>query len=117
MRRENQNVNFDVPVEYCGQGVGVSSHVVIAATGKAYVLGTINDGNGNSIGSFELADDRTKLYVNFRDTSGLKHETIVNVLEKIRSNVEFALTDILEAEDDGQQAEAATSEDSAPAEE
>ena len=102
MKKANGNVSFNIPTEYCGQGVGVSSQVSIATGGSAYICSTITDGNDKNIGTFELSDDREKAYLNLRDVKDMKRRTLVNILGKLKETVEFALADQLEAEDDGQ---------------
>lgn len=101
MQRSNANVSFDIPVEYCGQGVSVESAVRIESNGKAYVRTIIKDGTNSQIGTFELSDERKKVYLDLREVDKMKRRTLVNVIAKLKETLECALSDQLTAESDG----------------
>lgn len=100
MQRANRNENFDIPVEYCGQGVSVESAVRIESNGKAYVRTIIKDGTNSQIGIFELSDERKKVYLDLREVDKMKRRTLVNVIAKLKETLECALSDQLTAESD-----------------
>lgn len=116
MQRSNGNVNFDIPVEYCGQGVGVESTVKIQADGSAYVRTIIKDGTGKDIGQFALRDEGDKVFLDLNGVTKMKRRTLVNVLGKLKETLEFALADQLTAESDDATEESAGDEQPAEGE-
>ena len=116
MKRSNGNQSFDIPAEYCGQGVGVESTVNIKADGSAYVRGIVKDGTGKDIGQFALRDEGDKVYLDLNGITKMKRRTLVNVLGKLKETVEFALADQLEAESDDAPAEDSAGDENQPTE-
>ena len=100
MKRANQNQNFDIPVEFCGQGVGVESVVKVKHDGTAFVLTKIKDGTGKEIGQFALRDEGDKVFLDLSGIKDMKRRTLVNVLGKLKEHVENALAEQLTAESD-----------------
>lgn len=110
MQKTNGNENFDIPVEFCGQGVGVESTVSIKSDGSAYVRSIIKDGSGKDIGQFALRDEGDKVYLDLNGVTKMKRRTLVNVLGKLKDSIEFALGDQLMAESDDAPEESAGDE-------
>ena len=100
MRRANQNQSFDIPVEFCGQGVGVESVVNVKHDGTAFVHTKIKDGTRKEIGQFALRDEGDKVFLDLSGIKDMKRRTLVNVLGKLKEHVENALAEQLTAESD-----------------
>lgn len=95
MARVNQNQNFDVPTDYCGQGVNIKSHVEISESKKAKVKGVIKDGNGEEIGTVVLNDDRDKFYVDINGVTKMKRGTLLELSRKVTEHIHEALRDLI----------------------
>ena len=98
LKSSNNNQSWDPA--YVGQGVSIELSKTVTDGNNTYLIGRITDGNGKPAGTFEISDDRQKMYLDVKSIAGMKRKTIVNLLKAIADGVEFALAEQLEAESD-----------------
>lgn len=97
-KKTSRSETFD-PI-YVGQGVGIEFSVTVNSETGTYLIGKITDGNGKQKGTFELSDDRGKMYLTVNSIEDNKRATLSTLLHTIAQGFDEILEDQLTEESD-----------------